>query len=99
MTFIFKTLLIVGSHHSRAGGSTRDKLLNFTNKSIEAKSKKHTFLYYWYLQIKLWLRLFFFEYTPFWVFNSVCGGWIEVKADSEKEVSWKNDGKTPDYCA
>jgi hypothetical protein len=98
MTFIFKTLLIVGSHHSRAGGSTRKKLLNFTNKVVAEKAK-NSYFYYWYLQLKLWLRLFFFEYTPFWVFNSVCGGWVEMESDSKNEVHWNSDNKTPDFCA
>ena len=84
MVFIFKAMHIIGVHNARSGGTTRNRLLEFTEDSIEALGEKHTIFYKWYLKIYFWLKLFMFE-KLFWLYR-VMYGFLEVKFDDQNKM-------------
>ena len=67
---------IIGVHNKRAGGSTREKLFTLTEHCIRAKSKKFSFMYSWWLRIKMWTKVFLFE-NALWIYKSLFG-FLEV---------------------
>ena len=49
LVFIFKAMHIVGVHNFRAGGSTRNRIMTFSEHCMLAMSERFSFLYLWYL--------------------------------------------------
>lgn len=45
VVFIFKAMHIVGVHNARAGGSTRNRILQFTEYSCEGVSQNESYVY------------------------------------------------------
>ena len=70
---------IVGVHNFRAGGSTRARIMTFSDHCMQAMSERFSFLYLWYLQVHFRLKLFLFENT-FWLYERVYG-FMRVKFD------------------
>ena len=63
---------MVGIHNSRTGGSTRERILNFTGYACDGISQSQSRFYRWYLRYRFTLRLFFFE-NFFWLFDKLFG--------------------------
>ena len=70
---------IVGVHNFRAGGSTRARIMTFSDHCMQAMSERFSFLYLWYLQVHFKLKLFLFE-NSFWLYERVYG-FMRVKFD------------------
>ncbi len=72
MVFIFKAIHMVGIHNLRAGGTSRKRLVSFTNYACQGIAQDASIFYLWWLKAKLWLRLFVFEHC-FWLFDNMFG--------------------------
>ena len=70
VVFIFKAMHIIGLHNRRAGGTTRDRLLKFTDYSIEAISGDN--LYHATMRMGFRIKLMIFE-KLFWLYKMVYG--------------------------
>ena len=81
LVFIFKAVHIVGTHNSRAGGTTRARLFTFADYSLRGKCQREPYLYYLYLKIVFYLKVFLFE-NCFWLFDRFYG-FKKVKFDGE----------------
>ena len=77
LVFIFKAMHIVGVHNRRAGGSTRARIMTFSDFCIQAMSERFSFLYLLYLRSHFRLKLFLFE-NAFWAYERVFG-FMKVK--------------------
>jgi hypothetical protein len=75
---------IIGVHNARSGGSTRKRLLEFTNDCIDALSAKHTIVYKWYLKMIFWMKLIMFE-KMFWLYKFLYG-FLEIKFDDQNKM-------------
>lgn len=80
VVFIFKAMHIIGLHNLRSGGSTRTRLMSFTNYCITSLSINRLFLYQWYLKTIFYLKLKLFE-SSFWLYK-LFFGFQEVEFDS-----------------
>ena len=72
VVFIFKAMHIIGVHNRRSGGETRDRLISFTNCSIESLHENDTRLYQRLLKLGFRIKLWIFE-KVFWLFNFLYG--------------------------
>ena len=72
VVFIFKAMHIIGLHNRRSGGTTRERLIQFTDKSIDAIAEKHTTLYQSSLKFAFRLKLAIFE-KIFWLYKIIYG--------------------------
>ena len=63
---------MVGVHNAKAGGSTRTRILEFSDYSCEGMSQNDSFAYRWYLKTMFRIRLFVFEHF-FWLFEKMFG--------------------------
>lgn len=72
LIFIFKAMHIIGVHNKRSGGTTRDRLVNFTDSSIEALNEGSTKVYTTGKQIIFRFKLWMFE-KLFWLYNIIYG--------------------------
>ena len=73
LVFIFKAMHIIGLHNRKNGGTTRERLLIFTDYSIEGgENSKTSFLYKSICKIMYRIRLFVFE-KMFWLYLYIYG--------------------------
>ena len=72
VVFIFKAMHIIGVHNRRSGGTTRDRLMAFTNFSIEAINEHSSNIYINLVKIGYRIKLWLFEHL-FWLFNYIYG--------------------------
>lgn len=84
VVWIFKAMHIIGVHNARGGGTTRNRLKEFTKDCIEGLSEKYSFMYKWYLKIYFWIRLFMFE-KLFWLYKRIFG-FLEVQFDEKNKM-------------
>ena len=72
VVFIFKAMHIIGVHNRRSGGDTRDRLLSFTNRSIEAMNEESTPAWRCFLKLSFRIKLWIFE-KMFWMYKYLFG--------------------------
>ena len=76
---------IVSVHNVRAGGTSRERMLTFSDYSIKALTEKFTIFYYWYMKSAFKFKLMLFE-RAFWLYERFYG-FLRVKAeDLEKNL-------------
>lgn len=75
----------ISMHNSRSGGTTRERLLEFTDASISAMcSDDYTDLYEFYLQLDVRFRYLIFE-KLFWIYKPIYGfDEYEISDDNSK---------------
>jgi len=81
LVFIFKAMHIIGVHNMRCGGNTRERILNFTDYSIQAIGQNYSMVYQRWLKIMFWFKLFLFE-NCFWLYERMYG-FLRVGGSSE----------------
>lgn len=67
LLFIFKAMHIIGVHNRRSGGTTRDRLIRFTDASIDAMNEGSTKCYTGGLKLIFRFKIWLFE-NLFWAF-------------------------------
>lgn len=72
MIFIFKAMHIIGVHNRRSGGTTRERLIQFTETSIDALNENSTALYREISKLLFRIKLWVFEYL-FSVYKVIYG--------------------------
>lgn len=83
--FIFKAMHMVGLHNFRAGGSTRDRLMTFSDYSIQAICERFSPMYLFYMRAHFYTKLFLFEQW-FWAYERFYG-FLRVTFDKESFLS------------
>ena len=59
--FVFKAMHIIAVHNFRAGGTTRGRILTFSDYCMQSMSDRFSFAYLWYLKLHFRLKLWLFE--------------------------------------
>ena len=72
---------IIGLHNFRAGGSTRDRILTFSDYCIQALCERFSTFYLWYLRLHFRFKLYLFE-NWFWAYERMFG-FLRVSLDKE----------------
>ena len=62
VVFIFKAMHTIGLHNRRTGGTTRERLLTFTDYSAEGLSESYSTVYELMLKFLFRFKLIVFEY-------------------------------------
>jgi len=84
IVFIFKAMHIIGLHNFRAGGSTRARLLTFTDYCVEAMCERFSYPYLWYMKWHLAIKVFLFEH--WFALYERFYGYMHVKFDKESQT-------------
>lgn len=82
--FIFKAMHTVSLHNSRAGGTTRLRLLLFTEKALVAASKQKNWLQAMLLRFLVYFKIFLFE-NLYWLYRKIFGV-LEVRLGADGKV-------------
>jgi len=74
VVFIFKAMHVIGLHNRRSGGTTRERLIKFTDLSIQgvSQSEKYSPPYEFMLRMGFRLKLLIFE-RLFWLYRALYG--------------------------
>lgn len=91
VVFIFKAMHMIGLHNFRAGGSSRDRILTFSDFCIQAMSERFSYPYLFYLRMHFRAKVFLFE-NWFWLYERMYG-FMRVSFDKDKLIDNLTDGQ------
>lgn len=78
---MFKAIHMVGLHNARAGGTTRYRLLTFSDYCIAAMCERFSPMYQLYLKAHFLIKIFLFEHW-FWAYERLYG-FMRVSFDKD----------------